>query len=145
MASFMGGFNCLRSAEPSQRDSLLLTSKYPGISGTHFIDLGRMKGWVDLGATYFEPVTPMLTKEILKIVELIWVTLFKCFKDEYMFSLKGYFSQKLQTDPPPHYFHPTIQHKRFRGLKPQVFWPKSDRIIMIKIFAAYKTLSKWTR
>ena len=47
-----------------------------------------MKGWVDLGATYFEPVTPMLTKAILKIVELIWVTFFKRFEDEYILPLK---------------------------------------------------------
>ena len=31
--------------------SLLFTTKFPEITGTHFIDLGRMKGWVDLGAT----------------------------------------------------------------------------------------------
>ena len=32
--------------------SLLFTTKFPDISGTHFIDLGRMKGWVDLRATH---------------------------------------------------------------------------------------------
>ena len=26
------------------------TTKQPGVPGTHFIDRGRMKGWVDLGA-----------------------------------------------------------------------------------------------
>ena len=31
--------------------SLLFTTKFPDISGTHFIDLGGMKGWVDLRAT----------------------------------------------------------------------------------------------
>ena len=31
--------------------SLLFTSKFPEIPGTHFIDFGRMKGCVDLGAT----------------------------------------------------------------------------------------------
>ena len=31
--------------------SLLFTTKFPEIPGTHFIDLGRMKGWVDFGAT----------------------------------------------------------------------------------------------
>ena len=30
---------------------LLFTTKFPEIPGTHFIDLGRMKGWVNLGAT----------------------------------------------------------------------------------------------
>ena len=37
--------------EPLQGDSLLFTTKFPEIPGTHFIDLRRMKGWVDLGAT----------------------------------------------------------------------------------------------
>ena len=31
--------------------SLLFTTKFPDIPGTHFIDLRRMKGWADLGAT----------------------------------------------------------------------------------------------
>ena len=31
--------------------SLLFTTKFPGIPGTHFIDLGRMKGCVDFRAT----------------------------------------------------------------------------------------------
>ena len=29
--------------------SLLFTTKFPDIPGTHFIDLRRMKGWADLG------------------------------------------------------------------------------------------------
>ena len=37
--------------EPLWGGSLLFTTKFPEIPGTHFIDLGRMKGWVDLGAT----------------------------------------------------------------------------------------------
>ena len=44
------GFNCLRVAEPLRGGSLLFTTKFPAIPGTHLIDLGRMKGWVDLGA-----------------------------------------------------------------------------------------------
>ena len=31
--------------------SLLFTTKFPEISGSHLIDLGRIKGWVDLRAT----------------------------------------------------------------------------------------------
>ena len=30
-----------------------LPLKFPEIPGTHFIDLGRMKGWVDLEATHW--------------------------------------------------------------------------------------------
>ena len=37
--------------EPLRGGSLLFTTKFLEISGTHFIDLGEMKGWVDLGAT----------------------------------------------------------------------------------------------
>ena len=34
-----------------QGDSLLFTTNSPGSPGTHLIDLGRMKGWVNLGVT----------------------------------------------------------------------------------------------
>ena len=37
--------------QPLRGGSLLFTIQFPEIRGTHFIDLGRMKGWVDLGAT----------------------------------------------------------------------------------------------
>ena len=37
--------------EPLRGGSLLFTTKFPEIRGTHFIDLRRMKGLVDLGAT----------------------------------------------------------------------------------------------
>ena len=38
------GFNCLKATEPLRRGSLFFTTKFPEIPGTHFIDLGRMKG-----------------------------------------------------------------------------------------------------
>ena len=34
-----------------REDNLLFTTKFPQIPGTHFADLDRMKGWIDLGAT----------------------------------------------------------------------------------------------
>ena len=37
------GFNCLNATEPLQVDSLLFTTKSPGVPGTYFIDRGRMK------------------------------------------------------------------------------------------------------
>ena len=37
--------------EPLRGGSLLFTNKFPEIPGTHFIDLDRMKGSVNLGAT----------------------------------------------------------------------------------------------
>ena len=45
------GFNCLKATEPLWGGSLLFTTKFPEIPGTHLINLGRVKGWVDLGAT----------------------------------------------------------------------------------------------
>ena len=36
--------------EPIQGGSLFFTTKFPEIPGTHFIDLGRIKGLVDHGA-----------------------------------------------------------------------------------------------
>ena len=38
------GFNCLKATTPLQGGSLLFTTKFPEISGTHLIDLGKMKG-----------------------------------------------------------------------------------------------------
>ena len=39
--------------EPLQEGSFLFTTKFPEIPGIHFIDLRRMKDWVDLGATHW--------------------------------------------------------------------------------------------
>ena len=37
-------FNCLKATGPLRGDSLLFTTKSPGVPGTHLIDLGRTKG-----------------------------------------------------------------------------------------------------
>ena len=37
--------------EPLQGGSLLFTTNFPEIPGTHFVDLGMMAGWVNLGAS----------------------------------------------------------------------------------------------
>ena len=39
---FIDGVNCLKARATSR--SLRFTTKFPEISGTHFTDLGRMKG-----------------------------------------------------------------------------------------------------
>ena len=42
-----------------ERDSLFFTTLFPGLSGTHLIDLGRMKDYVEHGATqWFWNCTP---------------------------------------------------------------------------------------
>ena len=51
MTPFWMGFNRVKVTAPPQGDSLLFTTKSPGVPGTHLIDLGRIKGSVDLGAT----------------------------------------------------------------------------------------------
>ena len=51
MAPFYGWDSTASRLEPLHGDSLLLTTKFPGNPGTHFIDLGMMKSIVDLGAT----------------------------------------------------------------------------------------------
>ena len=51
MAPFNGWGLTVSRLEPLWGGSLLYNSKFPEIPGTHFIDLGRMKGWVELGAT----------------------------------------------------------------------------------------------
>ena len=45
------GFNCFKATEPLRGGSLLFTTKFSEIPGTHLIHLGRMKGWVNLRAT----------------------------------------------------------------------------------------------
>ena len=42
---------CSTASRPLRGGSLLFTTKFPEISGTHFVDHRRIKGWVNLGAT----------------------------------------------------------------------------------------------
>ena len=44
MAPFYGWGSTASRLEPLQGGSLLFTTKFPEISGSHFIDPGRMKG-----------------------------------------------------------------------------------------------------
>ena len=48
MAPLYGWGSTASKLEPLRGGSLLFTTKFPEIPGTHFVDLGRMK---DLGAT----------------------------------------------------------------------------------------------
>ena len=43
-------FDCLKATEPLRGGSLFFATKFPEIPGSHFINLTRMKDWVDLGA-----------------------------------------------------------------------------------------------
>ena len=47
------GFNYFKAREQLQVASLLFTIKSPEIPGIYLINLGRMTGWVDLGATHW--------------------------------------------------------------------------------------------
>ena len=44
VAPFYGWGSTASRLEPFRGGSLLFTTKFPEISGTHFIDLGKMKG-----------------------------------------------------------------------------------------------------
>ena len=48
MAPFHGWGSTASRLEPLQGDSLVFTTKFPKIPGTHFVDLRRKKGSVDL-------------------------------------------------------------------------------------------------
>ena len=48
MAPFYGWGSAASRLEPLRGGSLLFTTKFPEVPGTHFIDLGRMKGLVNL-------------------------------------------------------------------------------------------------
>ena len=53
MAPFYGcGLNASR-LEPVWGDSLVYNTKFPEIPGTHFINFGRMKDWVDLEGAHW--------------------------------------------------------------------------------------------
>ena len=43
-------YNCLGGTESLQGEGLLLTTQSPGVTITPLIDLGRLKGQIDLGA-----------------------------------------------------------------------------------------------
>ena len=53
--NFMGPFyrrgSTVSRLQPLRGGSLLFTTKFSDIPGTHFTDLGRIKSWVNLGAT----------------------------------------------------------------------------------------------
>ena len=51
MAPFYEWSSTASRLEPLWAGSLLYNTKFSEIPGTHFIDLGKMKGWFDLGAT----------------------------------------------------------------------------------------------
>ena len=51
MAPFYGWDSTTSRLQPLQGGSLLFTIQFPEIPATHFINHGRMKGCVDLGAT----------------------------------------------------------------------------------------------
>ena len=50
MAPFYGWGSTLSRLVQLQGGSLLFTTKFPEVPGTHFIDLRKMKGSVNLGA-----------------------------------------------------------------------------------------------
>ena len=45
------GFNCFKATEPLRVDSLLFTIQFPAGPGTQLIDIERIKGRINLGAT----------------------------------------------------------------------------------------------
>ena len=51
MVPFCGLGSTASRLERLQGGSLRFTTKFPEIPGINFIDLRRVKGWVDLGAT----------------------------------------------------------------------------------------------
>ena len=51
MAPFYGWGSAASRLEPLRGGSLPFTTQFPEDPSAHFIDLGRMKGYVDLGAT----------------------------------------------------------------------------------------------
>ena len=42
------GPNCLKDAKPLRGDSLLFTTQFPGVPGTHLLKFAGRKGWNNL-------------------------------------------------------------------------------------------------
>ena len=60
-------FICLKNTKPPWGDSFLFTIKSPGVPGTYFINIERMKAESTLEPpTDFEPETPQLEIQHLK-------------------------------------------------------------------------------
>ena len=60
--------------EPLWGGSLLFTTKFPEIPGTHFMDVGSMNSWVDFGPpSGFEHETPRLGNQ--RNVAVCWIIL----------------------------------------------------------------------
>ena len=75
MAPFYGWGSTDSRLQPLRGGSLLFTIQFPEIPGTHFIDLGRMKGWVDLGATqwFFFKTIALNHDEIWMPLIIAWI------------------------------------------------------------------------
>ena len=68
MAPFYGWGSTASRLQSHYEESSLFTTKFPEIPGTNFIDLGRMKDWVKLGATqWFRTQNPCLQINSLTI------------------------------------------------------------------------------
>ena len=65
MAPFYAWGSTASRLGPLWGSSLLFITKSPEIPGTHFIELGRMKGWFDLGATQWFSTQNLPTQSYL--------------------------------------------------------------------------------
>ena len=80
MALFYGWGSAASRLESLRGGSLLFTTKFPEIPGTHFIDLGRMKGWVDFGATqWFWTRDPWIGNPCGQVFVQVMKNIFKLF------------------------------------------------------------------
>ena len=73
------GFNCLMARATSRRQFTFYHHWVLEIPGTHFSDLGRMKGWVDLGATqwfcvrFWKNLFPKYSQKSEKFNSRLWI------------------------------------------------------------------------
>ena len=73
MVPFYGWGSTASRLELLQGGSLLLATKFPEIPGTHFIDLRRIKGWVNLGATkWFSTQDPWIGNTVVATFLLLY-------------------------------------------------------------------------
>ena len=102
---FMMGFTTASRLEPLWGGSLLFITKFSEIPGTHFINLWRMKGWVDLGATqwfwmwYIWMGNPMLELLGHCSIKLLFFQVVALYFDFFFFFAQNTFYRKVFSLP----------------------------------------------
>ena len=71
MAPFYGWGSTASRLQPLRGGSLILTTQFPEIPGAHFIDLGRIKDWLEIRLNAFHRSTISQKQFIIIIIIIV--------------------------------------------------------------------------